>query len=375
MLSYWEFNTFFENIDVTIIGSGIVGLSAALNIKLLAPNLNVLILERGFLPCGASTKNAGFTCFGSPSELLADLQNNSEDNVFSLVEKRWLGLQRLRKTIGDATMDYQQWGGYEIFADDNTFSECADKLKYLNSMLSDITNQPNVYQIDDAKINMFGFKQVDHLIVNSAEGQIDTGKMMSALIRKVQELGVKIINGIEVKNFNHEHNHITITTNQNFNFATQKILIAVNGFAKELLPDFPIYPGRSQVIVTTPITDLKFKGAFHFDQGYYYFRNIGNQVLLGGGRNLDFKGEETCEFGLTDLIQSNLEQHLKNRILPNQEFQIQHRWSGIMGLGNGDKTFIVKKLKDNVYCALRMGGMGIAVGSLVGEEAAQLLLT
>jgi len=27
-----------------------------------------------------------------------------------------------------------------------------------------------------------------------------------------------------------------------------------------------------------------------------------------------------------------------------------------------------------MYCAVRMGGMGVAIGSLVGEEAAELIL-
>ena len=35
---------------------------------------------------------------------------------------------------------------------------------------------------------------------------------------------------------------------------------------------------------------------FHFNEGFYYFRNIHNRVLLGGGRQLDKKGETTTKF-------------------------------------------------------------------------------
>src|SRR5438045_335528 len=100
-LSYWEQECIFNNIDVTIIGSGIVGLSAALRLKKFRPELKVLVLERGVIPYGASSRNAGFACFGSPSELLDDLNKNGEDEVFSLVEKRWKGLKRLRENLGD----------------------------------------------------------------------------------------------------------------------------------------------------------------------------------------------------------------------------------------------------------------------------------
>ena len=72
--SYWERTAFIDQADVIVIGSGIVGLSAALHLKRQQPNLNVTVLERGFLPTGASTKNAGFACFGSLSEQISFLK-------------------------------------------------------------------------------------------------------------------------------------------------------------------------------------------------------------------------------------------------------------------------------------------------------------
>ncbi|MBA3901114.1 MAG: FAD-binding oxidoreductase, partial [Bacteroidetes bacterium] len=82
-LSYWEQETFFSNVALTVIGSGIVGLSAAIHFKKLNPNAKVIVLERGILPNGASSKNAGFACFGSPSEILDDLKHQSEQETFN----------------------------------------------------------------------------------------------------------------------------------------------------------------------------------------------------------------------------------------------------------------------------------------------------
>jgi hypothetical protein len=61
------------------------------------------------------------------------------------------------------------------------------------------------------------------------------------------------------------------------------------------------------------------------DRGYYYFRNIGDRIL-GGGRNLDFDVENTTEFAQTEIVQNKLEELLKEVILPNQKFEIAHRW-------------------------------------------------
>jgi gamma-glutamylputrescine oxidase len=54
-LSYWEYDRYFKRNDVVIVGAGIVGLNAAIHLKKVAKHLNVLIVERGFLPYGAST--------------------------------------------------------------------------------------------------------------------------------------------------------------------------------------------------------------------------------------------------------------------------------------------------------------------------------
>jgi glycine/D-amino acid oxidase-like deaminating enzyme len=372
-LSYWEKNSYFNKLDVVIIGSGIVGLNAALSLKKRNKNLNILILERGLLPTGASSKNAGFACFGSPSELLSDLKTHSEDEVFSLVEKRWKGLLKLRKNLGDKAIDFHNWGGYEVFDSKAQYEQCADKLSYLNTQTSKLIGFKNVYVNADKKIKNFGLKKVQHMILNSAEGQIDTGKMIKALIAKVRMLGVEIVNGIDIHKIEDHEKNVIIHTTNDLHIETKKIIVATNGFAKELLPNYPVQPARAQVIITEPIDNLKLKGTFHYDEGYYYFRNIGNRILFGGGRNLDFKTEETTGFGLTTLVQNRLDELLKNMILPGIKYKIDMRWSGIMGVGP-EKNSIVKATSKNVFCAVRMGGMGVAIGSLVGEEVAELVV-
>ena len=367
-LSYWELKSWFTNVDFTVVGSGIVGLNCALYLKKQYPKASILILEKGILPQGASTKNAGFACFGSLSEIIDDLNNHSEEEVLKLIKKRWNGLQLLRKNLGDPTIDYQQYGGYELFANnDILWDECISKKAIINDLLKSLFNDA-VFSVCE---NIFMFSNVrDKYVFNQFEGQIDTGKMMLALLQKVQSLGVKIINNCTVDSYVEHQTSVTVTIND-FEFSTNKLLIATNGFAKQFLQD-DVQPARAQVLITKPIKNLHIKGTFHLDKGYYYFRNINDRILLGGGRNLDFKTEETTEFGQTPLVQNKLEEILKTTILPTTEFEIEHRWSGIMGVGNKKKA-IVKHLSDNVACGVRLGGMGVAIGSNIGKELAELM--
>lgn len=376
-LSFWEQETYFNHIDVLIIGSGIVGLNAALHLKQQQPQLKVLVAERGLLPTGASSKNAGFACFGSPSELLDDLEHHSEEEVFGLVERRWRGLQRLRQNLGDTTLDYHRWGGYELFEpqQQEVYEACLDQLPYLNRQLQSILNEPETFQRADEKIGQFGFKGVQHLLLSTAEGQIDTGKMILALTQKAQSMGVLVLNGLEVQALQENAQDVLATTAQGIYLKARAVLVATNGFAQKLLPQLQVQPARAQVLITKPISNLKFKGTFHYDKGYYYFRNIGNRVLFGGARNLAFEEETTTELGLTELIQQRLEQLLHEVILPDTPFEVEQRWSGIMGLGAGNaKTTLIQKVTNRVSCAVRLGGMGVAIGSLVGEEGAELVL-
>ena len=365
--SYWEIKSWLTNVDFTIVGSGIVGLSCALQLKKTYPKANILILEKGVLPNGASTKNAGFACFGSLSEILDDLNTHTEAEVLQLINKRIKGLKLLRQTLGDQTINYQAFGGYELFTEnDNLFENCLSKKDYINKLLKPIFNA-EVFSIKD---NIFNFKNIKkQYIFNAFEGQIDTGKMMEALLQKVQSKGIKILNNITVQSFSENQDSVKVKTNQ-FEFSTSKLMIATNGFASQLNIQ-NVKPARAQVLITKPIKDLHIKGTFHLDQGYYYFRNINNRILFGGGRNLDFKTEETTEFAQTKLIQNKLETLLKTTILPETNFEIDHRWSGIMGVGK-QKNTIVKQVSNNVFCGVRLGGMGIAIGSLIGKELADL---
>lgn len=373
--SFWERASFLSGIDLAVIGSGIVGLSAAIHFKERRPQSRVVVLERGALPLGASTRNAGFACFGSLTELMDDLEKQAEDQVFVLVEKRWRGLQRLRSRIGDAVMDFQLSGNFEIFREDEeqVYQKCLDQIEYFNKKVQPITGSASTYCRSDEAAGHFGFKNVKHLIKNSCEGQLHTGKMMRRLISLAQEKGVEIFSGVQIENLEDSTSGPVLETAQGWELRPAKVLAATNGFARQLLPALDVQPARNQVIITHPVPGLKVKGCFHYDRGYVYFRNVDDRILLGGARNLDFETEKTEQFGDTDLIQRALSGLMSEMILPGQKWSLDMCWSGIMGVGP-EKKPIVQKWTENIAVAVRMGGMGVAIGTLVGEEGAELLI-
>jgi len=234
--------------------------------------------------------------------------------------------------------------------------------------MKDITGIDQVFALDSSIIKNAGFSMFDKAISHKAEGQIDTGKMINSLYKLAIENNIQVLNSTSATSVESDYELLTDRGKIKF----QKLIICTNGFAKDFLPKEDIEPARAQVIITKPIPDLKFKGIFHFEEGYYYFRNIHNRVLFGGARNLDKKGENTNQIGNTSIITNQLKHILKTQILPNTDFEIDYSWSGIMGVGNV-KSPIIKQVSKNIYCGVRLGGMGVAIGSIVGKEIAEMV--
>jgi glycine/D-amino acid oxidase-like deaminating enzyme len=114
-ISVWEQSTYFAPKDLVIVGCGFVGLWTAYEAIHKNPKLQITILERGTIPSGASTRNAGFSCFGSVSELMSDIQLMGEAAMLETVKMRYDGLQRIQEVFKAKEIDYNQWGGYELF--------------------------------------------------------------------------------------------------------------------------------------------------------------------------------------------------------------------------------------------------------------------
>lgn len=373
--SVWENETFYQPRDVIIIGSGLVGLWSAYYLKKMQPSLRVLILERGIIPTGASTRNAGFACFGSVTELLADARKMGEQKMLELAAMRYYGLKKIKKTFPKKEIELEKNGGYELINSSQYphLRQLKNDIGWLNHTLRKTIGEQKVFRLADKKINHFGFNQITHLIESPAEAQLHSGKLVQSLLQKVQSMGVQVFTQTEVKGIEKINGKLNLQTNLPVTFTAEQVLVCTNAFTKHLFPSLDVVPARGQVIVTSPIKKLSFKGCFHFDEGYYYFRNLGNRILLGGARNIASAAEASEEMVTTAVIQKELERFLKEVILPKNAFTVDYRWSGIMGMGS-DKTPLIREIKKNIYCAVRMSGIGVAIAPVVGEMAARQLL-
>jgi gamma-glutamylputrescine oxidase len=355
--SYWEREEWLRKPELLIVGAGIVGASIALFYKEKYPDHEVIIVDKGITPEGASTRNAGFACIGSVSEHLADLKTTAEETVLNRIERRWNGLQLLRKTLGDEEIDYHHTGGYEIFTEQEKFEKCRDKIPLLNRELEKRIGVKNVY----SEKLFRGY----HAIYNRVEGALNSGRLMRSIHNKLAEKGVRVWWNCRVTAVSEK----SVIFDNGFQITAENIVLAVNGFISRLA-DVRVSPARGYVFVTKPISDLPWKGTFHFDEGFVYFRNIDDRLLLGGGRNIAADEETTDEFGVNERIKEYLI-HFVNHVLKlSGSWQIDVEWSGIMGMSE-NKEPVIKEIEPGVWAAAGLSGMGIAIGMQVAKDLLQ----
>ena len=274
----------------------------------------------------------------------------------------------LSQRLGEKNLKLRWRGGVELFDDVEQYDVCREKITYLNKMAKKHLGITKNYC--DSPSDKNKFKNIVGAIKNRGEGEIDTASMMHTLLLMARKMDIQILNGIHVEQLHDNGNKVEIETNAG-TFKSSKLIVAVNGFASELLNIKDVLPARAQVLITKKIPSLSIKGCYHLDRGFYYFRELDGRILLGGGRNLDMQTETTTSFDLNKKIHRKLDEMLKTMILPGKKFEVEHRWAGIMGVGS-EKKPIVRHHSKNIVAAVRMGGMGIAIGALVGHEASLL---
>ncbi len=372
LLSYWEKSILLKTFDFIVLGGGIIGKQIAIKIKEKYPNARLAIVDKSPLSYGASTRNAGFVCFGSVSEIIDDFTLSPQKDVLALAHKRLKGIRDLINTFGAENIGYRNTGSYEIFEkmDTTFYDKTLSEMESINYLLENETGLKNIFTSKETyNLDM---NVLEKCIFNPYEGMLNSGMLNETINAKAHNSGAIPMYGLNVSNIQHLDNGYTLETEQGISLNCNQLILATNAFTKTLVPEIDVVPARGQIILTKPMANIPFDGIFHADKGYIYFRNIDNRILLGGGRNYFKQQEETFDFTGSEELKNHLIQYLKQIILPNTPFEIDMHWSGIMAMGK-EKLPIVKRQNEHLILCVRMSGMGVALGPIVSSEVLELM--
>ena len=196
MLSFWEKDQLID-FDFAVVGGGILGLFTAFELSIKYPKARIAIFEKSMYGQGATTRNAGFACFGSMTEIASDRRKWGDEKTLEIIEKRWRGIQKIKNTLG-SKIDYETYGGYELIFETKDIDS---QLNETNRFLFPIF-QKNVFSIAVDNLRKFGFSdEVKQLIFNPIEGQLHSGKLVLALHKLLQNKGVSFFSNSEITNY------------------------------------------------------------------------------------------------------------------------------------------------------------------------------
>ncbi len=154
---------------------------------------------------------------------------------------------------------------------------------------------------------------------------------------------------------------------------TKKVGICTNGLAGQLVEGLDVQPVPNRVLVLkVPARSLP-EGTYHMDQGYLYMRTLDeHHILFGGGRHWGIK------LPLPPEQDREAEGQWDAQLLASAKTWLEvesvtHRWTGWLGVGS-DRRPLIGENHPGLHHAVRMGGMGVAIGAGIGRELATNML-
>lgn len=368
--SYWESSILLRKFDFIVLGAGLIGKQIAIKIKTKYPKSRIALVDRSPISYGASTRNAGFACFGSVSEIIDDFKRSPQSEVAELAAKRFNGIVKLVEDFGADNIGYRNTGSYEIYTDKIEYNDALNHFETINQMLSDVAGIDTAFRWQN--VQSMKMKCLPDALFNPYEGMLNSGMLNEVVNEKAHQLGIIPLYGLNIKHIQKIQNAYQISDENGMTLTCDQLIIATNAFTTELMPELDIVPARGQIVLTKPLDHLPFDGIFHSDKGYIYFRNLDGRILLGGARNHFEEQEQTHDFNGLDNVQQYLINYLSEVILPGRNFEIESAWSGIMAMGK-EKVPIVKRMDDHLLVCVRMSGMGVALGPVLSDEILSLI--
>lgn len=354
--------------DVTVIGGGICGLSAALH---LAQNgFKVICLEANTIGWGASGRNNGQVIAGlklDPDKVikvlgqtqgsrLVKLSGQAPDLVFSLIKQHniqcdaqrngWIQPARSNHALKEITARMSQW------------QKLGAPVKLLDPSTLATTLGTDWYQA---------------AFFDRRGGSINPLAYTHGLMQAVINSGVSIHENSAVVSMQKQNTQWRVKT-KNAEVLSKQLLICTNAYGKlDNKLTKTIVPIRTGQIASTPLSESQWhrilpnnESASDASRLLTSFRITADKRLIMGGAYATGGNENASIF-------NNLKRAAKNRFPFLENLKIEYQWSGYLAITPSHLPHIFK-LDGNCHAAIGCNGRGIAMTTMMGKILSEKLM-
>jgi len=273
------------DVDVAVVGSGLTGLNAAIEIA--KAGLNTAVFEKETLGWGASSRNGGFMIPGlflSVDKLEKRYGKESAKAFYDWSKKSVDYVEELVTTEG-IDCDLDRSGHITLGTKPSHFPHLMAYHEYLQNEYDD--EDTEILQPDEVGTEIFS--PIFHGgIIHKGGAGLDPAKYVYGLAQVATRYGAQLYENTEVKGIKSENGSYRLMTSKG-ELNAREVLIATNGYTTSMLPRvrFGIFPAACYSIVTEPLPaslqkEISPTGKIFSDSKYFinYFR------LLADGRVL-----------------------------------------------------------------------------------------
>jgi gamma-glutamylputrescine oxidase len=343
-------------VDLAIIGGGVVGAALAYQARQKQPGIKVCVIEADSIASGASGRGGGFVLRGIHTYYDSCVKQYGRDvarYIYGLGARNQV-LMRQFKDDCQQDIDYDPCGSYLLASSLEELEELARACTLMNE--------------DGFAVELLKRDPLDRgfygALYNKDDFGINPVKLVRALLA-ASEATVLEENAVR------KIEDMTICGSRR-NVKAERIIIATNAYSSSVDSYFDgkLQPARGQMIATVPLKKKVVEALCYANYGWEYFRQLPDRrMVVGGCRQLFLAEEMVNEDAVSKPVQTALEHYFKDHFPELAGTAIDYRWSGTIAFTNDGLPLLGQlPAQPGVYFAVGCNGHGLGYSMALAEQ-------
>lgn len=357
-------------VDVTIVGAGFTGLSAAL--YLLRAGLSVALIEQSRPGEGASSRNGGMLGHSHKVGYGALRNRFGHETAQRILQEGMASLAFTQNLIAQEKIvcDYQPCGRFRGAWTTRDYDAMASDIEWMQlnvGLNASMLTRAEQHREVNTDRYQGGCVFHDH-------GSVHPGLLHAGLLDRVIQAGGVISSRNSALSITTDKSRKKLTTAHG-DIRSRHIVLATNGYRTRLNQRWrrASVPVSSYLIATEPLGEgvaqsLIPGGRMIVESrkrfGYYRISPDGQRLVFGGRAALEQISTKKSQQVLRDMM-VDLFPALKN-------VEVTHSWTGLVAMTR-DSVPHIARLEDGVYVAGGYNGSGVAMAPYLGHKLGQMI--